>query len=284
MSFSHTLINGKLLPYQNATLPLTHPSFFTGYGVYESIQVLDGHPFHLTEHLSRLLESAETLEIAMPPLSILSDWAMRLLARLSTQSYALKILVLGKSDTTDRIIAFFPQILPSYPTDYYIFGAKAISFEGKRLLPQCKSLNTLVNHLGRMAAEKVDALEAILTSDGNLCEGARSNLFVVDAKSGRLLTPPAKKTLSGITKEIVMQIMAKSPTPVIETPIPIDLPITEMFITSTSMHIMPITNFDGHPFGDGKVGTVTTSVSQAFENYHKRYYANSPLPHLDNLG
>ncbi len=279
MIFSHALINGELTAFEDAAIPLTHSAFFTSYGVYESIQVLDAQPFHISVHLARLIASAEILKIEMPPVSILLTWAIKLINALSRQSYALKILVLGATRANEPlIIAFFPEAIPTYLPRYYTRGTEAITFAGERLLPQCKSLNTLVNHLGQRAANKARALEAILMSNGHLYEGTRSNLFVVDAKSGRLLTPPADKTLSGITKDIVIKLMADSPTPVIETPIPVDLPIAEMFITSTSMHVMPITTFNKRPVGNGKVGAITKSVSQAFEAYHKQYYANTSPP------
>jgi branched-subunit amino acid aminotransferase/4-amino-4-deoxychorismate lyase len=46
-----------------------------------------------------------------------------------------------------------------------------------------------------------------------------------------------------------------------------------MFITSTSMHVMPITRFEGHPVGDGSVGPVTQLAHTRFEDYYRHYFA-----------
>ena len=59
--------------------------------------------------------------------------------------------------------------------------------------------------------------------------------------------------------------------PVVEAPIPADVSLyDEFFITSTSMHVMPITHIDGQPVGDGQVGTVTAMVMERFAvHYHQ---------------
>jgi len=267
-TFSHAVVNGDLIPYEQATISLAHPVFLTSYGVYESIQVDHGHPFCLKGHLRRLAASAAALSIDLPSQKTLFRWAHRLIAALPAETYALQILVFGETSGSPLLVAFLPKPLPRYASDLYENGAAAITFAGERALPQCKSLNTLVNHLARTEARRQDALEAILVSDGFLLEGARSNVFVVDA-AGHLLTPPAEKTLGGITKEVLIAEMSETPYSVQESDVPIDVPLREMFITSTSMHVMPITRLDGKPVGDGRVGEITKKAAARFETFYR---------------
>jgi D-alanine transaminase len=128
-----------------------------------------------------------------------------------------------------------------------------------------------------MAAQKASAVEAILTHQNELFEGARSNVFVVEATTNCLLTPPAGRTLSGITKDIVIHEMQDTPYPVQEATIFLDTPITEMFITSTSMHVLPVTILNGQRVGGGEVGPITKRAMERFAEYYTKYLANFDL-------
>lgn len=262
------VINGELIPFDRATISLAHPVFLTSHGVYESIQVDAGRPFCLPNHLRRLTASAQLLAIDLPPLDTLREWAQKLIRTLPGQTYALQILAIAPTATEPLLMAFLPKPLPRYSPALYKNGAAAITFAGERALPQCKSMNTLVNHLARAEARRRNALEAILVSDGLFLEGARSNVFIVDA-DGVLRTPPAEKTLFGITKEVVMTEMAHSDHPVVENDIPLATPLREMFITSTSMHVMPITRLNDEPVGDGTVGDITKIAAARFDAFYR---------------
>ncbi|RME45575.1 MAG: hypothetical protein D6796_10290 [Caldilineae bacterium] len=274
--FEYALLDGELLPFDEARLSLAHPVFLTSFGVYETVKVDRGRPFHLPEHLQRLQNSARWLSLPLPPFETLLAWGRTLLRALPPASYTIRILALGDTPPGgETLVVYLPVPTPTYPPDYYTGGAKAITFPGERALPQCKSLNTLINHLARRAARSQGAIEAILTHHGEWHEGARSNVFVVEAETGRLLTPPEEKVLSGITRDIVIQVMQDSPHPVHQTPIPAGLPIAEMFITSTSMHVLPITTLNGQPVGEGRVGPVTKEAMSRFNEYYAKVMARS---------
>lgn len=146
-------------------------------------------------------------------------------------------------------------------------------YEGQRALPACKGLNTLVNFLARRAATQQEALEGLLHHNGYLTEGARSNLFAV--RQGRLLTPPASEVLSGITRDIIVQVMEGTDHPVVETSVMVDASLyEEVFITSTSMHVMPITHIDGRPVGSGRVGPITRLAMSQFETHYREVMGN----------
>ena len=273
-SFDFTLINGALVPFEQAQISLTHPVFMSSFGVYESIQVDQGRPFHLNEHLRRLHHSARQINLPLPPLPVLRQWGQTLIESIPAADYALQILVVGPATAGEEpLIIFYPKAIRTYPPQFFTEGAGAITYEGRRALPQCKSFNTLVNHLSRVEAEKAGAIEAILVHENRFYEGARSNLFVVEAGSGRLLTPPAEQTLSGITRDIVIDLMRATPTPVTETGISRETPLAEMFITSTSMHVLPITRLNGAIVGRGEVGPITRQAIFLFAQYYANYFS-----------
>jgi D-alanine transaminase len=269
----YVLVNGVLMRPETAQISLRHPIFRSSYGVYESIKVDAGHAFHLHDHLDRLHQSARFLDFAIPvSVAALATWLEVLLAVDRRATFTLRILVLpDPTDKQDPLVAFLPEKLQTYADALYRRGASAILYQGQRAVPRSKSLNTLVNFLARRQADRQQVLEALLFHGGQLLEGSRSNLFAVEGKA--LITPPEDRVLSGITRDIVIRVMANSEFPVVERNVADnDLSMfSETFITSTSMHVMPITRIDGETVGSGGVGPVTRQVMGRFENYYRRF-------------
>ena len=269
--FNYAILNGGCIRQAEAQISLFDQALLSSFGVYEAIKVDQGRPFHLEEHLHRLLKSAEMLDLSLGiEVPTLVDWFKQLNRVDPGATWRLTIIGLGAVESGGQpIIAMQPEPMRTYPGELYRRGAKAVLYEGQRALPACKSLNTLVNFLARRAATRVGALEGLLHHNGHLTEGARSNLFVV--RGGQLLTPPASTVLSGITRDIIVQVMSHTSHPVIEAQLSTDLSqYDEFFISSTSMHVMPVTEIDGQSIGTGQVGPVTALARANFEAYYQQ--------------
>lgn len=269
--FNYAILNGACIPQAQAQVSLFDQALLSSFGVYEAIKVDQGRPFHLEEHLRRLLKSAELLDLSLGvEVATLVEWFDQLNRVEPGATWRLTIIGLGAVERGGQpIIAMQPEPMRTYPAELYQRGARAMLYEGQRALPACKSLNTLVNFLARRAATRVGALEGLLHHDGYLTEGARSNLFAV--RRGQLLTPPATAVLSGITRDLIVQEMADTPHPVTEDWLSTDLAeCEEFFISSTSMHVMPVTAIDGRPIGAGQVGPVTELAMARFEAHYQQ--------------
>lgn len=274
--FNYAIVNGQLMPLDQAQISLFNKAYFSSFGVYESIKVDQGRPFYLEEHLRRLHASAARLDLELAvDTPTLARWFERLAQVEPQATWSLKILVIGPADAgTAPIIGMQADPLATYPAAFYETGASAVLYEGQRALPRCKSLNTLVNYLARRAATRAGAVEGLLHHQGHLTEGARSNLFVV--QGGRLLTPPESDVLSGITRDIILHVMQDTAHPVTETSIPIDLSLyEEVFISSTSMHVLPITHIDGQSIGSGQVGPITRLAMSRFNQHYQQVMAQA---------
>lgn len=268
-------LNGSIVSADQANISLYSPAVLYGLGVYESIEVIGGIPFHLDEHLKRLLDSAAMIDLDLPwTMAEIAQWARDLLEHLSGD-YLLRVLALDLSEGTgdkDKLVAMLPQLLPHYPAHSYHEGVRVVTYEGCRHMPNCKSLNTLVNLLARRRATRLGAHEAILCSAGKLTEGSRSNIFAVH--QGEVITPPRDQVLPGITRDIVMRLADEAGYQVRERNLwlaEVDR-YTEFFITSTSMHIIPVVEIDGVRIGNGRVGPVTNDLMQRFAAYHRTYF------------
>ena len=274
MEFEHVILNGRLRPADEATVSLFSPALFSSFGVYESIEVAEGVPFHLKDHLARLADSAEMIELKLPyTMNEIAGWVKRLIPENGNRDCLLRIVALGVTQAEDEsLVAILPQPLPRYPDSYYWRGAAAITFEGSRSLPACKSLNTLVNYLARRQAVRAGVHEAILRSaGGEMTEGSRSNIFAV--RHTELITPPADRVLSGITRDIVIRLAVEAGYRAAEAPLHLkDLTrYGEFFVTSTSMHVIPIVRIGSALVGEGRVGPVTLDLSNRFEQYYRDY-------------
>lgn len=276
MAFQFVGLNGSIVPVAAARISLSHPAWQTGFGVYESIEVVVGVPFHLDEHMARLAESARLIDLDLPfPVEEISGWVSDVARRVG-ENCTLRVVALGVANEGDeRVVAVLPQPLPHYPEILYRQGARAVTYAGCRHLPACKSLNTLVNFLARRHAVRMGVQEAILQSDGRLTEGARSNIFAV--RKGELWTPPAGQVLSGITRDIVLRLAMESGVVVRERSLYLAevSEYDEFFITSTSMHVMPVVTIDDLRIGSGQVGRLTNELVRQFEAYHRRYFESA---------
>jgi len=268
----HIILNGRLMPHDQAHISLYNQALFFSFGVYESIRIEGGAAFHLDDHLGRLLRSAEMLELPLPYSSEdLRAWIELLIARDQIAESLLRILVFGPNGGEACLAYVLPTPLPRYPGRFYAGGATAITFEGTRPLPQAKTLNTLVNYLALRRARHAGAHEAFLINpDGCLTEGSRSNLFVLAGDT--LITPPADQVIAGITRDLVWKLAEARGIEVAEGSIrraELD-GIDEMFVTSTSMHVIPIVQIDDRDIGAGNVGTITRMLMADFEDYYAR--------------
>jgi D-alanine transaminase len=272
--------NGILIPSAQACVSVFNPAIYGAYGVYESMQVVNGAAFEQAAHLRRLAHSAGILGLPLPagPAKI-ESWIAEVIAANNVTyedaTYTLRLFVIGPDNGGEVVAYIWPQPHPVYPEDYYTLGAPAITFEGYRYLPQAKSLNALASYMAQRQARATGAHEALLYHDGCLTEGSNSNLFAV--VDGTIVTPPAREVLSGVTRDIVIPLAAGGGIPLAEAPLPLaELPHwDECFITSTSRHVMPVTAIDGRPVGTGHVGSITRRLTGLFESYFAKHTARA---------
>lgn len=266
----YVLRNGALVLPAQATISVFNPAIYGAFGVYESMQVVNGVVFAQNLHLQRLARSAAMLGLRLPTdFATLERWIADVLRANAASDATLRLFVVGGDDGAESVIFIWPQPPTRFPERFYRDGASAITFEGERYLPQAKSLNTLVTYLARRQAQAAAAHEALLHHAGHLTEGSNSNLFVV--LRGEVLTPPADQVLAGVTRDLLIELASQHGLAIRETPLALaDLPQwEECFITSTSRHVMPITAVDGRPVGDGRVGPLTRRLAAIFEEYFR---------------
>ena len=90
-----------------------------------------------------------------------------------------------------------------------------------------------------------DSWAILLDLDGNLTEGMGSNIFTVS--DGVIYTPKSQNVLGGISRETVIDLAVEHGMELVEKDIEVFEAINsdEMFLTSTSLCICPVSYFNG---------------------------------------
>ena len=106
----------------------------------------------------------------------------------------------------------------------------------------------------------------MLDALGQVTEGSSSNVFAL--LDDRLVTPPLRGILEGVTRRIVLSLAASLGIPSVEAPLwPADLlRASELFLTSTTRELVPIVAVDDARIGVGRPGPTTLRLLRAFRD------------------
>lgn len=245
----HAIRNGVVIAEREACLPVTNREVQFGFSTYESIRVIKAHPVHLEDHLVRLANSCRGIHLQHPfSEGELSSWVHELIRLDSLEEATIRIQVFGGPEPLCFITA---SALLSYPEGYYSQGVSAITYEGERLMPSCKTGNLLLNYMALEKSRRLGGFEALLVDrNGQVLEGTRSNFFAF--RDGRLFTAKDDEVLLGVTRDRILQAAKVLGIEVVfSAPLASDLAkglYDELFISATSMGAMPLAALDGRPF------------------------------------
>ncbi len=279
-------LNGQFLPQEDACIPVTDRGFLFGDGVYEVIPAYGGRLFRLPHHLQRLQNSLDGIRLKNPMTD--TQWEHMLGELLEHNRHA-------AGDTNDQAVYLhitrgsaakrdhgFPETVT--PTVYAISspipetdptikqqGLSAITLQDNRW-QNCdiKAVTLLANVLLRQQAVDAGAAEAILIRDGFAIEGSASNLFAV--LDGVITTPPkSKQLLPGITRDLVLELAKQHGLPWKEAEIRLSglEQAEEIWMTSSTREIIPITQLNGEPIGSGQPGSMWIAMARHYLDYKK---------------
>ncbi len=268
-------LNSEFMKLSEAFVSVEDRGFQFGDGVYEVIRVYDKTPHLLREHVDRLKLSAASIQLD-ERLSY-EEWERIVREGIDRSGYAdAKIyiqLTRGVSPRDHR----FPVSAPLTR----VMTVREIDLEDPQLresgVPtitvddirwnRCdiKSLNLLPNILSKQHATQAGAFEALFVRDGFVFEGSSSTIMVV--RHGVLHTPPeGPRILSGITRDWVLNLARANEITVAEEPVSLAMLLgaQEVFLTGTTIEIMPVVTVDEHRIGDGKPGEIYHRLYQKF--------------------
>ena len=272
-------LNGEYLPLNEARISPLDRGFLFGDGGYEVIPVYSRRPFRISEHLGRLQRTLDGIHLPNPHSEV--EWVERIERIIATapfddQSVYLQV-TRGADDKRDHAfprgvpptVFIFSAPLTTTPDSIRASGVAAVTaLDNRWLRCDLKVVALLANVVARQSAIEQGCAETIFLREGFMIEGAASNIFVV--KGGTLLAPPKDhRMLPGVTYDVVLELAATHGVPFEVREIAEDeLRLAgEVWMTSSTKEVLPITTLDGKPVGTGMPGPLAQQMHGWYQQF-----------------
>ena len=274
-------LNGKMMPIEDASVPVLDRGFIFGDGVYELVPVYSRVPFRLDEHLARLERSLAETRIRNPYTR--AQWRDIIYKVIDAQPFEDQGVYfqvtrgVAKRDhafprNAEPTVFMMSNPLVNPPAEVVEKGATAVTATDNRW-HRCdiKSISLIGNCLLRQLSAEAGGAETILFRDGKLTEASASNVFIV---KGGVILSPAKDNLilPGITYDVVSEIARANRLPmeyreITEAEV---RAADEVWVTSSSKEVLAIVELDGRKVGDGRPGPVFRRMHQLYQEFKQR--------------
>jgi len=284
--------NGKLVPFEDATVHVLSHVLHYGTSVFEGIRCYNTEQkgpaiFRLREHLQRLFESAKIYRMEIPyTIDELETATMDTIAKSGLEGCYIRPLVyrgmgpMGVNPLNNPV----ETMIAVWEWGAYL-GPEALA-EGvdvkvsswARVAPNkvptmAKAGGNYVNAaLAKMDAVLGGFTEGImLSTEGFVAEGSGENLFLI--RGGKIYTAPVGLSiLPGITRDAIIKMAREMGYSVEEKMIPREALYVadELFFTGTAAEVTPIRSVDKYTIGSGRRGPITKSLQDAFFDVVKR--------------
>lgn len=257
------------------------------FGCFDTTRTFNGVPFRLTDHLQRLMDSAQFLMLKSPySIQEISEQILKLVEANRD--------LFAKRDwwITTKLcpVSFHPE---PFGKANLLVSMDRIPFEARKdgvrtgmcaafssirrpsqdtYTPSAKANCNYPNmHFAEHQVKQRDPSLVCFQMDsaGNVLEGDGANLFIV--KNGKVVTPPGHMVLEGISRKTAVELCEKQGIPLEERALTLyDVyGADEMFMTSTSRCIFGIRMVDGRQIGnltaDHPYGPVTLRLMEAYK-------------------
>ncbi len=272
-------LNGK---YVNEDKLLVSPrdlGFTRSFAVFTKIKTYNNKPFKLKEHLSKLLKSAELINIK-------HEYNIEKLRKIVKKTIdinndgkekTLKVMLSGgvsnfMYQSAEASLIIIVDLLKPRKAEIYTEGVKINLVKFSRYLPEAKSTDYIEGVKQTQVGMKNRFFEPVYYSNKQIYEGSNSNIFVV--KNRRIYTPK-NNIYPGILRNILLDDL-KSQLKVEEKDFKLKffLDADEVFLTGSGKEIVPVVKIDERIIGKGEVGEITKFVMREFREFVEKETKN----------
>jgi branched-chain amino acid aminotransferase len=251
-----------------------HPAdigLIRGYAIFDFFRTVNYRPLFLSDYLDRFIGSADKTAI---PLGLtkqeLTDTIQELIQKNDLKEGGIRMVLSGgvspnHFSPAEGSLFIFCEDLQMPSQEKYEKGVKLIGSEYVRPIATVKTTNysQAVYSSLNWKAENVEDL--IYHSKGIISESSRSNIFIV--KDGKLATPKSN-ILLGITRKNILKLAPD--TEIRDITWEELLQADEVFMSSTTKKILPVTQIDDTVINSGKPGEVSLSLLARFNELEKK--------------
>ena len=278
--------NGKMIPWENATVHVMAHALHYGSSIFEGIRCY-GTPqgpaiFRLEAHIRRLFDSAKLYRIDVPfSQDELSQACKDSISENGLTSAYIRPLIFRGAGS----LGVVPN--DDVPVDVIIAAMEWGAYLGEEGMT--KGIDCCVSSWSRTTSASIPVLakagghylnaqliggearrngydEGIsVSAAGTISEGSAENIFLV--RDGKIFTPPLSASiLGGITRDSAIVLARDLGYEVIEEQLPRELMYVadEMFMTGTAAEITPVRSVDRIEIGSGSRGPITEAIQAAF--------------------
>lgn len=275
-------LNGRFVDVTKATISPLDRGFLFGEGLFETWRTYKGRAYGLPDHLDRMSKSAKLIgipfdtkepweercnELAKKNGMLRSDGAVRMTI---TRGRGPVSLTVDKTEAPTTLMLFRPlePTLGQAKSKGVTVHLESVGTGVSERWRQVKSLNYLPAILARREAKKIAAFEAVYFIEGKgggtVLEGTTSNLFMV--KKGVVRTAPISAgLLPGVTRKKTLRL-AGSVAKVAEERFTVNdlLAADEVFITASSIEVVPVVRVGKKKIGNGKPGPISLEMQRKY--------------------
>jgi len=263
--------NDSFVDIEKLYLHGTDLGIHRGYGIFDFFKIRDrGNPW-IDWYFERLFQSLSRTRLSIP---YSKEELLQLMDQLLTHNNVddayLKIVVTagystnGYTRSEQGNIMIYAMPLPGADVNSEATSA-LITDEYRRDIPLVKTTNYMRSCILQPEMKEAGAIDVLFHMDGEISEASRSNIFVI--KDGQVSTPD-QHILHGITRRRVLSI-TESGISIIQRSVSLEetLAADEVFITSSTKGIMPITAIDENQIGNGKTGPISRALMTYINNF-----------------
>ena len=269
-------LNGIFSLRSKAQISIMDRGFLFGDGVYELIPVFNKKVFLLDEHLQRLRNSLNLIQ--MNDIKGLDKIISTLIKKNTKNTFFIYLhITRGVQNSRNHIYSehIDPTVLlmcedyPAFSENLIKKGFQAtIQDDFRWMKSNIKSISLLGNVLLKNHASSNGCYETLLVRNKRLTEGSTSNVFIV--KDEIIYTPIlSNELLPGVTRGLLIKLLNQNNLKVIESDIyQLDLiNADEVWCSSSTNAVVPIVKVDDNIINDGKSGNISMKVYEIAQDF-----------------
>lgn len=268
-------MNGKIVDESEAKISVFDRGYLFGEGLFETLRSYNGVIPFLKDHLDRMEWSSTFLGIPFPHPETIKRGINEILKTNNLSDARIKILLstinkgmrpsVNTDETEINLVILSEAFEPLEDDDYDNGVAVAVIHSIKNDPPPAsniKAMNYLTKIIARKEFEEKSAFDGILLNSlGYVTETASANIFWYDGK--KFHTPPVEAgLLPGITRNQVIKLIKDNGFLFSESLITEEelLKVREVFLTNSTIEVIPVTEINEEKIGDGVPGKMTEQV------------------------
>ncbi len=274
-----SFVNGQFLPHNQCFVHIEDRGFQLEDGVYEVILLKNNKLIDIDWHLERLFRSLGELEIKFNYDKIyLQEIISELSAKNNLKDGSVYLQI--TRGASPRQLTFPTNITPTITATISplkiinsqdLENGLTITTHQDIRWQRCdiKSTSLLASSWIRQKTVEAGADDAILIRDGYISEATFANVFIVD-KQGTLITRNADNfILQGITRNRIIDLAKKNGIVVLEKKFTVEelLQAKEVFLSSTTLLVRPVSKVDGQIIGDGRAGEISKKLLSLYNDF-----------------